>query len=146
VGARRDGYQPGMAEFEAERGIPAAAERVFAVVSDLDRLPDWLPSPVTVRPTSEGEVHADVPERGVEAEGTVQVQPDQLRVEWGHAPDYAGWLQVQHAEADRSTVLLHLSFLGDQPETHGGAPADEVRHWLDDALTRLERVVTSTGA
>ena len=144
MGARRDGYQPGMAEFEAERGIPAAAERVFAVVSDLDRLPDWLPSPVTVRPTSEGEVHADVPELGVEAEGTVQVQPDQLRVEWGHAPDYAGWLQVEHAEGDRSTVLLHLSFLGDQPETHGGAPAEEVRHWLDDALTRLEQVVTSS--
>ena len=53
---------------------------------------------------------------------------------------------MQHADSDRSTVLLHLSFLGDQPETHGGAPADEVRHWLDDALTRLERVVTSTGA
>ena len=145
MGARRDGYLAGMAEFEAERGIPAAAERVFAVVSDLDRLPDWMPSPVTVRPTSDGEVHADVPERGVEAEGTVQVQPDQLRVEWGHAPDYAGWLQVQHAEGDRSTVLLHLSFLGDQPETHGGAPAEEVRHWLDDALTRLEQVVTSSA-
>src|SRR5919106_1110698 len=57
VGARRDGYLLGMAEFEAERGIPAAAERVFAVVSNLGRLPDWLPSPVTVRPPSEGEGH-----------------------------------------------------------------------------------------
>jgi hypothetical protein len=116
------------------------------VVSDLDRLPDWMPSPVAVRPTGEGEVHADVPDRGVEAEGTVRVRPEQLRVEWGHAPDYAGWLQVAHAESDRSTVLLHLSFLGDQPETHGGAPADEVRRWLEDALARLEHVVTSTSA
>jgi uncharacterized protein YndB with AHSA1/START domain len=134
----------GMAEFEAERGIPAAAERVFAVVSDLDRLPDWMPTPVTVRPTGEGEVHADVPARGVEAEGTVRVRPDQLRVEWAHAPEYAGWLQVEHAEGERSSVLLHLSFLGDQPETHGGAPADEVRRWLDDALARLEHLVAPT--
>jgi hypothetical protein len=90
-------------------------------------------------------VHADVPARGVAAEGTVRVQPDQLRVEWAHAPEYAGWLQVEHAEGERSTVLLHLSFLGDQPETHGGAPADEVRRWLDDALARLEHLVAPTG-
>lgn len=42
-------------------------------------------------------------------------------------------------------MLLHLSFLGDQPETHGGAPAADVRQWLDDALARLERVVTSSA-
>jgi uncharacterized protein YndB with AHSA1/START domain len=134
-----------MAEFEAERGIPATAEQVFAVVSDLDRLPEWLPGPVDVRPTGDGEVHADVPERGVDAEGTVQVRPEQLRVEWAHAPEYAGWLQVEHAEGARSTVHLHLSFLGDQPETRGDTPADDVRQWLDDALTRLERVVTTTA-
>jgi uncharacterized protein YndB with AHSA1/START domain len=136
---------PGMAEFEAERGIPATAEQVFAVVSDMDRLPEWLPAPVDVRPTGEGEVHADVPARGVDAEGTVRVRPEQLRVEWAHAPQYAGWLQVEHAEGARSTVLLHLSFLGDQPETHGGTPAADVRQWLDDALASLERVVTTSA-
>jgi hypothetical protein len=42
-------------------------------------------------------------------------------------------------------VTMHLSFLGDQPETrqHGGA-AEEVREWLDDALVRLERVVAES--
>jgi uncharacterized protein YndB with AHSA1/START domain len=141
MAAARSGYVARMAEFEAERGMAADAERVFALVSDLDRLPSWLPSPVDVRSTGDGEVHADVPERGVDAEGTVQVRPEQLRVEWGHAPDYAGWLQVEHADPGRSSVVLHLSFLGDQPETHGGAPAEEVRRWLDDSLGRLERLV-----
>jgi uncharacterized protein YndB with AHSA1/START domain len=140
--ARVPGYVAPMAEFETERGMTADAERVFAVVSDLDQLSAWLPAPVDVRPTGDGEVHADVPERGVEAEGTVRVQAEQLRVEWGHAPDYAGWLQVEHADPGRSSVVLHLSFLGDQPETHGGAPAEEVQRWLDDALTRLERLVS----
>jgi uncharacterized protein YndB with AHSA1/START domain len=130
-----------MAEFEAERAMPADAETVFAVVSDLEQLPRWLPKPVEVRSTGEGEVHADVPPRGVAAEGTVQVRPEQLRVEWGHAPAYAGWLQVEHGAPGRSSVLLHLSFLGDQPETHGGRPADEVQQWLDDGLARLEQLV-----
>jgi uncharacterized protein YndB with AHSA1/START domain len=132
-----------MAEFEAERVVPATAEQVFAVVSDLDRLPEWLPDPVDVRPTGDGEVHADVPDRGVDATGTVRVRPEQLRVEWGHAPEYAGWLQVEHSEGSRSTVVVHLSFLGDQAETHGGGPAADVRRWLDDALTGLERLVTT---
>ena len=132
---------PGMAEFEAERGMPADAQKVFALASDLDRLREWLPDPVDVRPVAEGEVRADVPPRGVHEEGLVRVRPDQLRVEWGHAPDYAGWLQVEHADPDRSSVLLHLSFLGHQPETHDAAAADEVRRWLDGALTRLERLV-----
>jgi uncharacterized protein YndB with AHSA1/START domain len=40
-----------MAEFELERPMPASAEAVFAVVSDLDRLPQWLPEAVRVRPS-----------------------------------------------------------------------------------------------
>jgi uncharacterized protein YndB with AHSA1/START domain len=140
---RPSGYAGDMAEFEAERSMAAPADRVFAVVSDLDRLPEWLPAPVDVRSSGDGEVHADVPERGVDADGTVRVRPEQLRVEWGHAPEYAGWLQVQHADGERSSVLLHLSFLGDQPETHGGKPAAEVQRWADDALSRLEQLVTT---
>jgi len=131
-----------MTEFEAERGMPAGADAVFAVVSDLDRLPEWLPEPVDVRSSGDGQVHADVESRGVDAEGTVHVHVDQLRVEWGHAPGYAGWLQVEHADTGRSSVVLHLSFLGDQVETrkHGKA-GDEVRGWLEDSLTRLEGLV-----
>jgi uncharacterized protein YndB with AHSA1/START domain len=131
-----------MTEFEAERGMPADADVVFAVVSDLDRLPEWLPAPVDVRPAGEGEVHAEVEPRGVQADGTVEVRPEQLRVEWGHAPDYAGWLQVEHAAPGRSSVVLHLSFLGHQPETreHGGA-GPELRAWMADCLTRLEGLV-----
>jgi uncharacterized protein YndB with AHSA1/START domain len=131
-----------MTEFEAERGMPAGADAVFAVVSDLDRLPEWLPEPVDVRSTGEGEVHADVADRGVQANGTVAVRPEQLRVEWGHAPEYAGWLQVVHAAPGRSSVVLHLSFLGDQPETrkHGSA-GPELEGWMKDCLTRLEKLV-----
>ena len=133
-----------MTEFEAERRMPAEADAVFAIVGDLDRLAEWMPEPVGVRSTGDGEVRADVESRDVHADGLVGVRPEQLRVEWGseNSPDYAGWLQVEHAEPGHSSVTMHLSFLGDQPETrrHGHA-ADEVRQWLDDALARLEGVV-----
>jgi uncharacterized protein YndB with AHSA1/START domain len=137
-----------MAEFEVERRMPADAEAVFTIVGDLDRLPEWMPPAVGVRPTGDGEVHADVGSRGVHSDGLVGVRPEQLRVEWGSedSPDYAGWLQVYHAEPGHSSVSLHLSFLGDQPETrqHGNA-ADEVRAWMDDALSRLEDVVAEAS-
>lgn len=131
-----------MTEFEADRGMPAGADAVFAVVSDLDRLSEWLPEPVDVRSTGDGEVHAEVAERGVDANGTVEVRPQQLRVEWGHAPEYAGWLQVEHAAPGRSSVVLHLSFLGHQTETrrHGSA-GPQVEGWMDDCLTRLAGLV-----
>lgn len=102
-----------MAEFESERGMPADADAVFAVVADLDRLPEWMPPPVGVRPTGEGEVYADVEPRGVHAEGMVRVRPEQL------------------------------SFLGHQPETHAGPEAAQVQRWIDEALGRLERLVSS---
>ena len=128
--------------------MPADAETVFAIVGDRAGGPVGRPAPRGGRPTGDGEVHADVESRNVHADGLVGVRPEQLRVEWGSedSPDYAGWLQVQHAEEGHSSVTMHLSFLGDQPETrrHGHA-ADEVREWLDDALARLERVVAGAS-
>ena len=135
-----------MAEFEAERAMPADAQAVFEVVSDLEHLDEWLPTQVDVRPVREGEVHAHVEQRQVDVDGLVRVRPEQLRVEWGSeaTPDYAGWLQVEHADPGRSSVVLHLSFLGHQPETrpHGHA-RDEVQAWLTEGLDRLERLVAA---
>ena len=59
--------------------MPAEADAVFAIVGDLDRLPEWMPAPIGVRPTGDGEVHADVESRDVHADGLVGVRPEQLR-------------------------------------------------------------------
>jgi hypothetical protein len=144
-----------MTEFENERPMPAGPDAVFAVVSDLGRLTEWLPHPVAVRPldgtggagSGAQAVHAGVEPRGVDGRGVARVRGEQMRVEWGDdAGEYAGYLQVMGDDPDRSSVLVHLSFLGRQPETRGGAAAEEVRAWLDEALTRLERLVGQAGA
>lgn len=140
-----------MSEFERERTMPAGPDQVFAVVSALARLTEWLPPEVAVRPVDGGrdadgtthELHAGVEPRGVDTRGHARVRPEQMRVEWsaGDSGDHAWYLQVMGDDPDRSSVLVHLSFLGDRPETHGGTAAREVEDRLDDALDRLGRLV-----
>lgn len=142
-----------MTEFENERSMPGGPDAVFAVVSDLGRLSEWLPDPLAVRsldgagePSDVHAVHVGIEPRGVDGRGVARVREEQRRVEWGDdAGEYAGYLQVMGSDPDRSSVLVHLSFLGRQPQTHGGAAAAEVRAWLDEALTRLERLVGQAG-
>lgn len=139
-----------MTEFEVERMMPANANDVFDLVSDLSRLADWLPGSVTVHPTGETSVHADVEPRHVHAEGQVRAERDQLRLEWtgdaGPQVDYAGWLQVMPTDEHSSRVALHLSFLGHQPETHGGRASEQIRQWMTEGLERLEQLVAAQYA
>lgn len=129
--------------------MPAGAERVFAVVSDVEHLDRWLPGAVSVHPSGGQAVDVEVRDTDGEHQGTgtLGVHPDQLRMEWGRrgSADYTGWLQVAHADGDRSSVTLHLSFLGDQPQAHGGDAAGDVDRQLDDALDRLARLVVDRG-
>ena len=134
-----------MAEFEGEKLMPADAERVFDIVADVDNLDRWLPGMVSVHPSGGEAVDVDVERSDEEhhATGTLGVRREQLRLEWGGrgTADYAGWLQVAHADGGRSSVTLHLSFLGDQPESHGGAAAEDLQRRLDEALDRLAELV-----
>lgn len=134
-----------MAEFEREKQMPADAERVFDVVADIEHVDRWLPDMVSVHPAGADAVDVDVhrPEGEQHATGTVGVHRDQLRLEWGGrgTAEYTGWLQVAHADAGRSSVTLHLSFLGDQPETQGGQVAADLEHRLDESLDRLAELV-----
>src|SRR3954451_9871324 len=129
--------------------MPADAQVVFEVVSDLEHLDEWLPTQVDVRPVREGEVHAQVEQRQVDVDGLVRVRPEQLRVEGGSdaAARYAGLVQgedggagragVGRADRGRSWVVLRLSFLGHQPETRPpGHARDELQAWLSEGLDR----------
>lgn len=134
-----------MAEFEREQQMPADAEQVFDIVSDVEQLDRWLPDLVSVHPSGAQAVDVDVqrPDGEHHGNGTLGVHRDQLRMEWGRrgTADYTGWLQVAHSDPGRSSVTLHLSFLGDQPETHNGDAAADIQSQLDDALDRLADLV-----
>lgn len=115
-----------MSEHEVSRVVQAPSADVFAVVSDVRRLPEWLPT-VQVAEPADPEADTDVHVEGdagggdYESDGFWRPSVDQLRVEWstpsrhGHGGTYAGWLQVE----DRTSgceVVVHLSFFeGDGP-------------------------------
>jgi uncharacterized protein YndB with AHSA1/START domain len=132
-----------MAEFEASRVIPVPPEQLFAVASDVQRMAAWLPAGAA-RATGPDTVH--MTGRDGEQDARWRAQPDQRRIEWGARTggDYAGWLQVYAFGADdgASEAKLHLSFLGDQPQTHGGSAARDVHAELERALDDLLRLVT----
>jgi uncharacterized protein YndB with AHSA1/START domain len=135
-----------MAEYECERQMPASAERVFAVAAGRDTLDRWLPGTVSVRPGEPPGVDVDVrsPAGAHQAPGLLRERRDQLRLEWGEegSPDYSGWLQVYSAEGGASSAAVHLSFLGDRPQNHGGDAARDVDRQLREALDRLAELVS----
>jgi carbon monoxide dehydrogenase subunit G len=131
-------------EYEESRGMPADAEIVFDVISDVNRMQRWLPTAMDVETAGPDKVHVTGGEDGAhyDTEGLFRAQKDQLRIEWGsEGPDYAGWAQVYHSGAGTSEVNMHLSFFGDQPQAHGGEAAEQTRQGMREALERLEQVV-----
>lgn len=138
-----------MAEFERALGMPAPREIVFDLASDPTLRADWMPHGLSLRGdepgdettqqvTAEGPLVPDAPR-----DGFVDASPDQLRLEWASRGDgrYSGWLQVADEGAGASEATIHLSFLGDQAQTHGGQAAQEVEDMLGQSLERLRSLV-----
>jgi uncharacterized protein YndB with AHSA1/START domain len=143
-----------VAEHEATRTIPAPPEEVFAVASDVERLPGWLPTAREASEPSPGvvRVEGEAGDSSYADEGLWRVTPDQRRVEWsqpsrgGQPSTYSGWLQVHDYGEGQSDVTVHLSFLDSdgapaQPESRSEQGADE---GLEQALEALERLVTGS--
>lgn len=125
--------------------MPADAEIVFDVMSDVSTMQRWLPTTMDVETAGPGRVHVEGEAGGhhYDTQGLFRAQQDQLRIEWGsEGPDYAGWAQVYHSGAGASEVNLHLSFFGEQPQAHGGDAAEQMRQGMREALVRLEEEVT----
>ncbi|RKS68051.1 polyketide cyclase/dehydrase/lipid transport protein [Motilibacter peucedani] len=138
-------------EFEHSRVLPASAEQVFAVASDITRMARWLPTTDLVEQDSPNHLHVEGERssRHYEGDGVFDVSPDQLRVEWGsdRTGDYAGWLQVHHqADEASAEVVLHLSFLDELDEDYRRKGRGEaVEQEMTDALERLEAEVRGSA-
>ena len=127
-----------MQEYEQNQQIDAPAGEVFAWLSDVGNLPEYLP-PVTDAsiegPSAEGvpgrRIRATLEYPGEEgrtfdAEGYLDVDEVARRMEWGAevSRDYSGWLTVTESGDGTSEVTVHLSF-GErsvEPQTREQAP------------------------
>lgn len=132
-----------MAEFEASRIVHARPSQLFAIASDVARLPEWVPPADAVDEDDTGTLHLQG--RDGETDARWRAEPDQRRIEWGSAGsgDYAGWLQVVASGTDDmvSEAVLHLSFFGDEGDAReGGKAARDVQGELEESLDALARL------
>jgi hypothetical protein len=120
--------------------MPADAEAVFDVVSDLDNMTTWLPDSVEVELSGPNLIRLWFPGRhaDVDVERRVNVDWDRLRITWGSetTTSCSGTLQVLRLAADRSAVSVWLT-------GPPGASMSSVDAWTEAALDALETVVAS---
>jgi uncharacterized protein YndB with AHSA1/START domain len=111
-------------EYEQSQPIDAPPEEVFAWLSDVGNLPEYLPP--WWPPRRRGPRSRASPARGsrrrsstrgeegrtFDAEGYLAVKEAERRMEWGAEAgrDYSGWLTVANRGEGGSEVVVHLSF------------------------------------
>ncbi|MFS8097472.1 SRPBCC family protein [Lentzea alba] len=122
------------------RSMPADAEAVFDIVSDLENMTTWLPGSVEIELSSPNRIRVWLPGRHAEfgLERRVWIDWDRLRVKWGSESTTAcsGTLQVLRLADDRSAVTVQL--IGPP-----GASAIHVNTWVESALDALETVIAT---
>jgi uncharacterized membrane protein len=103
-----------MQEFESATTINALPDHVFAFVSDLNNLPQYLPTVQRVQAESGNRIRiqGQMPGENYNETGFFYVDPQNQRMEWGSdgANGYQGWLQVQPISGNACEITVHLSF------------------------------------
>jgi hypothetical protein len=124
-------------EHEHTQHIAAAPDQVFAVLSDVKRLPEFVPQMTGAHPGAGDEVVVDARYEGHTQHGEGWFRPDaeQRRIEWGsRSSSYHGWMQVD-PDGDGSRLTLFLA------TDRGDAPDSEVMGTLDAIRRLVERSV-----
>ena len=127
-----------MIDIEASRRFDQPAERVWSLVSDPERLAEWVPTAAQARPAGQQRVHLQGESHGhtYDLEARLMADPSTRRLEWtGTSGSYRGWLQVVAAD-DGSYLEMHIAI----PEDRLPASADqvaEIRHGIDETFDRL---------
>jgi uncharacterized protein YndB with AHSA1/START domain len=146
-------------EYEQSQAIEAPPEEVFAWLSDVGNLHEYLPPVVdssVVGPSAEGvpgqriRTTLEYPGGGggtFEAEGYLAVDERERTMEWGAEAgrDYSGWLTVANRGEGASEVVVHLSF-GERsagPEIQERAPEgrDPLAEGISATLESIRRQI-----
>lgn len=112
------------------RSLPADADTVFEMLTDLENLSTWLPSGVEVERYDAHAVRLWLP--GGAVERRLEVDWENLKVEWGSeaTPTYSGSVRVLRMGPRRCAVAVQLT-----GATGQHCPA--VDDWVERALDAL---------
>ena len=120
--------------------MPADADVVFDVVSDLEAMTTWLPGAVEIELSGPNVIRLWVRagEDDVDLERRVRIDWERLRIEWGSesTTSYSGWLQVQRLTPGRSAVTVEV-------KGPAGVAHSRVNAWVEEALDALATVVAT---
>lgn len=120
--------------------MPADAEAVFDIVSDLEHMTTWLPGSVEVELSGPNLIRLWLPGRhaDLDLQRQVDIDWDRLRITWGNEPatSCTGTLQVLRLAHDRSAVTVRLT-------GPPGASASSVDTWVEAAFDALETVIAT---
>ncbi len=122
------------------RSMPADAEAVFDVLSDLDNMTVWLPDSIEVELSGPNLIRLWLPglHTDVDVERRVSIDWERLRITWGSETTTScnGTVQVLRLTANRSAVCVRLT-------GPPGASRSTVDTWVESALDALEAVVAA---
>jgi uncharacterized protein YndB with AHSA1/START domain len=162
-------------EYEQSQAIDAPPGEVFAWLSDVGNLPEYLPPVVDSSvegPSAEGvpgqriRTTLEYPGEGrgtFDAVGYLSVDERERRMEWGaeEGRDYSGWLTVANRGEGGSEVVVHLSFgersagpdieerspEGSHPLAEGvSATLESIRRQIEEGSGKVETPPPPEGA
>ena len=114
-----------MPEYEHSLTVQAPPEAVFDFVSDVSRLPQYLPTThhAEAQPGGRVRVQGEAGGRAYDSDGYFRTDPVNWRLEWGSDGEnrYSGWLEIDGV-ADECEVTVHLNF---QPNPEQGRRMEE---------------------
>ncbi|MBD2100144.1 SRPBCC family protein [Leptolyngbya sp. FACHB-261] len=101
-------------EFEQSITVNAAADSIFAFISDVKNVPQYLPTIKNAQP-QEGErirTQGQVGDHSYDSDGHFRVDQQARRLQWGSdgENDYNGWLEVQGNGGPQSEVKVHIHY------------------------------------
>ena len=127
-----------MPDFEGSREMGATPEIVWRLVSDPQRLADWVPTTMSSRPVGEDSVQLQGESHGhdYDTRGGFDADDAAHRLSWD-SPRHSGYRGVLTVtgQGGGSLVTVRVSI----PDVPPGADA-ELARGLDEALDRIDRL------
>lgn len=127
-----------MPDFEDSRVVSAAPSDVWSLVSDRQRLPDWVPTIAASHAEGEHGVEAQGESHGhtYDAHGNFDADDSARRLQWDSArySGYRGELTVTESDSG-SRVAIRVSV----PEAPPGSE-EEMKKGITETLDRIEQL------
>jgi uncharacterized membrane protein len=124
-----------MGDYEASTTVQVPADRLFAYLSDVESLPDYLPQMTGAHRKADGKVDVEAvihpdgePERTVSGEAWVEVVEDGRKLRWerirpARLPRRAGHRRCRWRQLDPDRATAHRSCRGRPDRRGSGAHA-----------------------